>query len=59
MVHLHVEVEAFSRRERNRGPRHARFSRDGVVEREPAAEILSAAKDPLFLFSGLLSAFPL
>ena len=40
-----IEVEASSGRERSRGPRHARFSRDGVEEREPAAEILSEAKD--------------
>ena len=44
--HAGCEVEAFSGRERKRGPRRARFSRDGVQKREPAAEILSEAKDP-------------
>ena len=39
------EVEAFSGRERIRGPRHARFSRGGVEEREPAAEIPSKARE--------------
>ena len=40
-----VELEAICRRERSRGSRRARFSRDGVEKREPAAEILSEAKD--------------
>jgi hypothetical protein len=39
------ELEAFCGRERSRGPRTARFSRDGVEEREPAAEIPSGARD--------------
>jgi len=38
-------VTALARRERSRGPRHARFSRDGVGEREPRAVIPSVARD--------------
>ena len=40
-----IELEPFCGRERSRGPRHARFSRDGVEEREPAGEIPSGARD--------------
>ncbi len=39
-----IELEPFCGRERSRGPRHARFSRDGVEEREPAGEIPSGAR---------------
>jgi len=35
------QVEPSAGVSEGRGPRHARFSRDGVVEREPAGEILS------------------
>ena len=41
---LAPEVEPICGRERSRGPRHARFSRDGVEERESAGEILSVAE---------------
>ena len=40
-----TKVEVFIGRERSRGPRHARFSRARVGEREPDAEIPSAARD--------------
>ena len=40
-----IYVEAPCGRERNRRPRRARFSHAGVMEREPAAEIPSAARD--------------
>jgi hypothetical protein len=39
------KLEAHCGRERSRGPRHARFSRDGVEEQEPAAEILSVLSE--------------
>jgi hypothetical protein len=42
------------------GPRHARFSRDGVEEREPAAEILSEANGSRkSLFRNILHISPL
>jgi hypothetical protein len=43
--HTGCEVEAFSGRERSGGPIAPRFGAKGY-KREPAAEILSEAKDP-------------
>jgi hypothetical protein len=45
LIGIGMEVEAVCGRERSRGPQRARFFARWGGEREPAAEILSEAKD--------------